>query len=112
MKDKCDERAKSLAQSVTQPAALKKFSLGLASVALPPLVLLTLASSLLIGVARAQTFTTTKGFGIMFNVTGFNPQSQLVQGPDGTLYGTTYQGNSMSTGQRSNCSRTAAASLC
>ena len=40
----------------------------------------------------AQTFSTIRSFGILTNVTGFNPQSQLVQGPDGTLYGTTVYG--------------------
>ena len=41
----------------------------------------------------AQTFTTIKSFGILTNVTGFGPRSQLVQGPDGTLYGTTVDGD-------------------
>jgi uncharacterized repeat protein (TIGR03803 family) len=40
----------------------------------------------------AQTFTTIKSFGIVSNITGFNPQSTLVQGPDGTLYGTATYG--------------------
>ena|SRR5438046_10663174 len=40
----------------------------------------------------AQTFTTIKSFGILTNVTGYNPRSQLVQGPDGKLYGTTSEG--------------------
>jgi uncharacterized repeat protein (TIGR03803 family) len=38
---------------------------------------------------KAQTFTTLKQFGILTNMTGFGPYSQLVQGPDGALYGTT-----------------------
>ena len=41
-----------------------------------------------VGPVTAQTFTTVKSFGILTNVTGFYPQSTLVQGPDGTLYGT------------------------
>lgn len=42
--------------------------------------------------ADAQTFSILKQFGILTNMTGFNPYSQLVQGPDGALYGTTYGG--------------------
>ena len=42
--------------------------------------------------ATAQTFTTLKSFGILTNVTGRNPHSQLVQAPDGTLYGTASEG--------------------
>src|SRR6188472_3558824 len=37
----------------------------------------------------AQTFTTIGSFGSPTNVNGKFPESQLVQGPDGTLYGTT-----------------------
>ena len=40
------------------------------------------------GRVTAQTFTVLKSFGILTNVTGFYPESTLVQGPDGTLYGT------------------------
>ena len=36
-----------------------------------------------------QTFTTLKSFGVTSNVTGYAPSSELVQGPDGMLYGTT-----------------------
>jgi len=39
--------------------------------------------------SRAQTFSVVRSFGIATNVTGFTPQAPLVQGPDGTLYGTT-----------------------
>lgn len=42
---------------------------------------------LAIGACHAQTFTTIRSFGILSNITGFYPQSPLVQGPDGTLYG-------------------------
>ena len=34
-------------------------------------------------------------FGILTNVTGGYPQSGLVPGPNGTLYGTTSQGDGM-----------------
>src|SRR5882724_10933522 len=44
------------------------------------------------GRATAQTFTTIKTFGNATNVTGIKPQSTLVQGPDGTLYGTATEG--------------------
>src|SRR6185503_11712091 len=44
------------------------------------------------GRATAQTFTILRSFGVLTNVTGFNPQSTLVQGPDGTLYGTATYG--------------------
>jgi uncharacterized repeat protein (TIGR03803 family) len=42
--------------------------------------------------AQAQTATTIKSFGAFTNITGFSPQSTLVQGPDGTLYGTASDG--------------------
>ena len=42
--------------------------------------------------ATAQTFTVLKSFGNLTNITGTYPRSQLVQGPDGTLYGTTSGG--------------------
>src|SRR5258708_36487135 len=45
-----------------------------------------------VGRVTAQTFTTIKSFGILTNIAGFNPQSTLVQGPDGTLYGTATYG--------------------
>src|SRR5205814_3431668 len=62
---------------------------------LNPLLLLALLTALILipaGHLRAQTFTTIKSFGIFTNITGFNPQSTLVQGPDGTLYGTATYG--------------------
>jgi len=37
--------------------------------------------------SQAQTFTSLKSFGIFTNITGFNPESTLAVGPDGTLYG-------------------------
>jgi uncharacterized repeat protein (TIGR03803 family) len=53
-------------------------------------IVIGLAMTLAAG--QAQTFTTIKSFGIFTNISGFHPQSTLVQGPDGTLYGTTYDG--------------------
>jgi uncharacterized repeat protein (TIGR03803 family) len=35
---------------------------------------------------------------VLTNVTGFNPRSQLVQGPDGSLYGTTSSGEANAAG--------------
>ena len=52
--------------------------------ALLGLVLLGLAAG-----AQGQTYSVIKSFGILTNVSGFNPQSTLAQGADGTLYGTT-----------------------
>jgi len=46
----------------------------------------------------ARTFTTIRSFGILTNVTGFNPTSELVKGPDGTLYGTASQGEGIVAG--------------
>ncbi|MBI4324289.1 MAG: immunoglobulin domain-containing protein [Chloroflexi bacterium] len=42
--------------------------------------------------AQAQTHTVIKHFGIPSKVTGLNPRAPLVQGPDGTLYGTASSG--------------------
>lgn len=44
--------------------------------------------------ATAQTFTVLKSFGNLTDISGTAPQSQLVQGPEGTLYGTTSGGYS------------------
>ena len=41
---------------------------------------------------HAVTFTTIKSFGIVSNMTGFYPNAGLIQGPDGTLYGTASDG--------------------
>jgi len=54
---------------------------------------LTVAALLLPAVSTtAATFSIVHSFGVLANVTGFNPQAPLVQGPDGTLYGTTASG--------------------
>src|SRR4029450_7285384 len=42
--------------------------------------------------APAQTYTVIKSFGVLTNVTGWHPPAALAQAPDGTLYGTTYDG--------------------
>ena len=55
-------------------------------------VLTILGLGLLIAAGHAQIFTTIKSFGIFTNITGFNPQSTLVQGADGMLYGTAVYG--------------------
>jgi uncharacterized repeat protein (TIGR03803 family) len=39
--------------------------------------------------ANGQTYTVLKSFGTLTNISGYNPRAQLVQGADGTLYGTT-----------------------
>src|SRR5690349_15705456 len=76
--------------------------LGIPSRAKQPLALtcslILLSRALTMTTAHAQTFTTIKSFGILTNVTGFNPQSTLVQGPDGTLYGTARNGESIVAG--------------
>lgn len=56
------------------------------------LALIALASCSLTGIATAQTFTTIKSFGTLTNMTGIQPQFELVQGPDGWLYGTAPEG--------------------
>ena len=43
-------------------------------------------------IAEAQTQNDITNFGVLTNATGFVPKSQLVHGPEGTLYGTTYRG--------------------
>jgi len=55
-------------------------------------LLVSLASPLSIGTANGQTFTTIKSLGTSPDVTGINPYCQLVQGPDGTIYGTASHG--------------------
>src|SRR5688572_14965683 len=45
--------------------------------------------------ADAQTFTQLKSFGVLSNKVGTVVRSPLVQGPDGTLYGTTSAGGGL-----------------
>ena len=63
--------------------------------------LLLQAGALLLCLAAAsspaQTYAILHSFGT--NVMGLNPQAPLVQGPDGTLYGTTVGGGSANQGQ-------------
>jgi uncharacterized repeat protein (TIGR03803 family) len=54
--------------------------------------LLLAATLLMASPAGAATYSVLHSFGILTNITGINPQAPLVQGPDGTLYGTTYNG--------------------
>ena len=51
-----------------------------------------LLALMIVPAAPAQTFTRVKTFGTLTDFTGFNPKSALVQGGDGTLYGTAYDG--------------------
>ena len=57
--------------------------------------LLGLATNLLVCATDAQTFTTIKRFRSLTNVGGFHPTCQLVQGDDGTLYGTATDGEGL-----------------
>ena len=57
-----------------------------------------LALAVTIAAGQAQIFTTIKSFGILTNVIGLNPLSTLVQGADGTLYGTTRNGEGSTAG--------------
>jgi len=61
------------------------------------LLLLLLLLCLTPATAIAQTYAVLHSFGT--NVMGLNPHAPLVQGPDGTLYGTTEQGGSANQGQ-------------
>jgi len=53
---------------------------------------IVLALMLMTAAGRAVSFTTIKSFGIVSNISGFYPEAALIQGPDGTLYGTTSGG--------------------
>src|SRR5438874_2049848 len=57
-----------------------------------------LGLALTMAAGQAQIFTTIKSFGILTNVTGLNPLSTLVEGPDGTFYGTTRNGEGSTAG--------------
>ncbi len=52
-----------------------------------------LSLALTLAAGQAQNFTTLKCFGVSSNLTSFYPDSTLIQGPDGTLYGATFYGN-------------------
>jgi uncharacterized repeat protein (TIGR03803 family) len=52
----------------------------------------------LVASAQAQTFTTLKSFGVLTNKAGTVTRSPLVQGLDGTLYGTTSAGGGIMRG--------------
>ncbi len=43
-------------------------------------------------VASAQSYKVIKSFGVLTNVSGCHPRAPLLQGPDGTLYGTANEG--------------------
>jgi len=55
-------------------------------------ILIALACVKLASLAPAQTYTVIKSFGVLTNITGWHPSAALAQAPDGTLYGTTYDG--------------------
>src|SRR6516225_3907760 len=42
--------------------------------------------------APGQSYTVLKSFGVLTNVSGYDPQGPLVRGPDGALYGTASNG--------------------
>jgi uncharacterized repeat protein (TIGR03803 family) len=66
---------------------------GTGQMAVASLALIALATHSMISAAPAQSFTTLKSFGIFTNVSGLSPSSKLVQGGDGTLYGTATSGD-------------------
>ena len=55
-------------------------------------LLFVLLLSMLTKIARAQCYRVIKSFGVLTNVCGWEPFGSLTQGPDGTLYGTAYDG--------------------